>query len=378
MLFAQPDPKTAFVPSLLPERQIVISPSLAATIGLEEAVVLSCLAQLGDFLPSEKSRGYRWYQVQLKQLNRLLPFLTLERLQHALNSLRDKGILLVSSPPLAASGELRFAFDEAAGKSAAQPAPQPEQSSAFRAGQQMSPDWQPDRDCMALINQQGIPTSFARDQIAAFVQYWRERGEARHAWGNRFVQHVAREWQRFQASQQPAWQKQASQNATEPAAIDMNWQPSADALDILRVQAGVNESFIRDAIPEFVLFWQEKGERSNTWNARFINHVRRQWARFQHAVENDNDPRPIEGNWQPSADVWDVIDLARIERSFARELVPEFIIYWRDRNEARESWNTTFLQFVKRQWQMRHTANSGDNTRDRKLIDDLTDTSWAS
>lgn len=363
------------MPSLLPERQIAISPSLAATIGLEEAVVLSCLTDLRDFITPEISRGYQWHRVELTRLCKLLPFLTLERLQLACNSLRDKGILLISSAPLAESGELRFAFDQSSAASSAPGQPRAEQAPTFRASQPISPDWQPDRDCLALIGQQGIPSSFARDQVPAFVQYWRERGEARHAWGNRFVQHVAREWQRFQAQQAPAWQKTETRES-EPTPIDNQWQPSADAVEILRLQGGVSGDFIRDAIPEFVLFWQEKGERSNTWNARFINHVRRQWARYQHTIEQDADPRPIDGNWKPSPDLWDVIDLARIDRDFARELVPEFIIYWRDRNEARESWNTTFLQFVKRQWQARHSTG-GDTTRERKLIDDLTDTSWA-
>jgi hypothetical protein len=373
--------------SLIPERHLVVSPSLAATIGLEEAVLLSYLAGLANFQTAKESQGYQWFEVNIQQLDSDMAFWSSADMQRICESLRDKGVLLVASAPLTESGEIRFAFNQSAvSKTSDFTAPSATRndgnlgdSEPSRANR-IAPNWQPDSNTLRLLAQQGVPNEFAQGQVPSFVQYWVERGESRHAWGNRFLKQVLREWHRWQAEQNRAdaaetpWEKNSS---SESKAMSSDWLPSDDAMDILVTQAGVSRSFIEDAVPEFVLYWREKGDASNTWNARFITHVKRQWARFQHTVENDVDPKPMSADWKPNQDVYDVLRLARIDLDFAREKIPEFIIYWRDRNEARASWNTTFLQFVKHQWQTAHESAHTQTTRARRLIDDLTDTSWA-
>jgi hypothetical protein len=367
--------------SLIPERHLVVSPSLAATIGLEEAVLLAFLTDLAGFRTAAESKGYKWFEVMAEELEAELPFWKRADIQRICESLRDKGVLLVGSAPLTESGQLRFAFNQsaAAKSSELQPNTKPSSSLDFRPANRMAPSWQPDDSTMRLLAQQGVPKQFVDEQVPTFVQYWLERGEARHAWGNRFLKQVLREWHIWQSDQNRKADTAPWENtsASEPALMSSDWVPSDDALDILVNQTGVSRSFIEDAIPEFVLFWREKGEPSNTWNARFITHVKRQWARYQHTVENDVDPKPMSADWKPNQDVYDVLRLARIDLEFAREKIPEFIIYWRDRNEARASWNTTYLQFIKHQWQTAHESVTNQPTRARRLIDDLTDTSWA-
>lgn len=379
----------AYMSSLIPERHLLVSPSLAATIGLEEAILLSYLTDLTHFKSGQESGDYQWFEVTDGQLKTDLAFWDNSDIQRICESLRDKGILLVASAPLTESGQIRFAFNQIHQQSKLQNATndptqniaaKPDTPSQTRANR-IAPNWQPDSTTLRLLAQQGVPREFTETQVPTFVQYWVERGESRHAWGSRFVKQVLREWNRWQAQQNrntktelPAWEQSKS---SDPIPMSSNWQPSEDAMDILIHQAGVSRTFIQDAIPEFVLYWREKGDASNTWNARFITHVKRQWARYQHSIENDIDPKPMSADWKPSQDVYDVLRLARIDLSFAREKIPEFIIYWRDRNEARASWNTTFLQFVKQQWQTAHESSQNQTTRARKLIDDLTDTSWA-
>jgi hypothetical protein len=364
-----------------------VSPSLAATIGLEEAVLLAFLTDLAGFRTAAESKGYKWFEVMAEELEAELAFWKRADIQRICESLRDKGVLLVGSAPLTESGQLRFAFNQSApaNKSAPakssqlQPNTETSSSSDFRPANRMAPSWQPDDSTMRLLAQQGVPQQFVDEQVPTFVQYWLERGEARHAWGNRFLKQVLREWHIWQSDQNRKADTAPWENtsASEPALMSSGWVPSDDALDILVNQTGVSRSFIEDAIPEFVLFWREKGGPSNTWNARFITHVKRQWARYQHTVENDVDPKPMSADWKPNQDVYDVLRLARIDLEFAREKIPEFIIYWRDRNEARASWNTTYLQFIKHQWQTAHESVTNQPTRARRLIDDLTDTSWA-
>ena len=60
--------------SLIPEKPIVISPSLAATLGLEEAVLLQLLQECiahGDTLSSS---GFNWVTISGQKLLSLTPF----------------------------------------------------------------------------------------------------------------------------------------------------------------------------------------------------------------------------------------------------------------------------------------------------------------
>src|SRR5690606_33273314 len=112
--------------------------------------------------------------------------------------------------------------------------------------------------------------------------------------------------------------------------------PSADAVQILQ-RSGVSPTFIEDAVPEFLLYWRERGEAASTWNSKFIAHIRRQWARYSSALEHERDPHPIPSNWQPSEDVQDILRMANIDLAFARELLPEFILFWRDAGTPQRS-----------------------------------------
>jgi hypothetical protein len=165
------------------------------------------------------------------------------------------------------------------------------------------------------------------------------------------------------------------------------WHPSVDALQILE-RTGITREFIEDTIPEFVLYWRERGDDTATWNSKFIAHIRRQWARYNNALEHDQEPRPIAPNWQPNEDVYDILRMANIDIQFAGELLPEFILFWRDAGTPQRSWNTKFLQFIRYQWAARHhlaganragysLAAGGGAQPALSTFEQLTDQSWA-
>ncbi|MDX2464871.1 MAG: DnaT-like ssDNA-binding domain-containing protein, partial [Porticoccus sp.] len=201
------------------------------------------------------------------------------------------------------------------------------------------------------------------------------------SWGSKFIKHVLRIWRNQQTQATKLGQQ-------KPMSAD--WHPSQDAMDILVRQAGINHNFIEDAIPEFMLYWVERGEASNTWNSRFIMHVKRQWARFTATMEHDSEPRLIPQDWKPSEELFEVLILDNISRDFAERLAPEFVLYWRDSGQAHNSWNTKFLQQVKREWSRQQSAtpqvisngqqrpHRSNSTRNNNLIDELSDRSWAS
>ena len=157
------------------------------------------------------------------------------------------------------------------------------------------------------------------------------------------------------------------------------------------LNADINIRFIEDAVPEFILFWQERGAQKGAWNSKFIEHVRRQWARYSASLGFDDTPRPISKNWQPSADFYEILEMAEIDSVFAKSKIAEFVLYWRDSQQAKASWNTVFLQFIKAAWSKRLRdcedgvssyapgfQGSGTNQQNiESRLQSLADRSWA-
>ncbi|ARN76348.1 hypothetical protein BST96_08760 [Oceanicoccus sagamiensis] len=359
----------------------MISPSLATTIGLEEAVLLQVLNDCIEYGQGQPQRGYQWFTLNRNDLQRHLPFWDLNALQRIGQSLKDKGIILIESAPLTQSEQFCFAMNEQT--QTTEPAPQQTTAAPTRKSASLLADnWQPDEDLLQLMTMNhNIPRDFALQQREDFVLYWRDRQQVSHSWSSKFRQHVLKQWRFHQSRQSTASHQQALSND-----INQQWQPSPDALEIL-YRTGITAEFIEDSIPEFVLYWRERGEAHSTWNSKFIAHIRRQWAQFNKTMELDYEPREIAANWQPNEDVYDILKLANIDMDFARQLVPEFVLFWRDTKQIQRSWNTKFLQHAKYQWATRHqmgqhyagqqlAARSGQAERS-STFDLLTDRSWA-
>src|SRR5690606_33607510 len=58
----------------------------------------------------------------------------------------------------------------------------------------------------------------------------------------------------------------------------------------------------------------------------------------------------IPPNWQPSDDVMRQLAQRDIPEQFAREQLPEFITYWRERDEPAHAWGAKFLRAVVHAW----------------------------
>lgn len=399
--------------SLLPERPLIVSPTLAATVGLEEAVLLHVFAELMHTRSASRADNRDWIELGEEDFQLACPFWAPVDLHRVLESLEALGMLLIRN---GSRPETKcYALDEdpdsparAQAKAEGQgpQAPMTASSAApargWNSGERgaasalftlsdsgssstkatpIAPDWYPTETWIAQCSQQGIPDDFIHALVPEFVGYWLDRGQSRWSWGNAFYKHALKEWRRKQSRQGPY------EIITE---MGPEWAPSPDAIEIM-ANSGVSLDFMEDAIPEFVLYWREKGDSEGAWNSRFVEHVRRQWAKFSTSFGLDNTPRPIASDWQPSQDCIEILQLAEIDLDFARSKVPEFVLYWKDRNEAKSSWNTTFLQFVKHDWsrrlkqqqvtelenaENRQTAGTG-SARVQARFERFADRSWA-
>ncbi|WP_420589557.1 DnaT-like ssDNA-binding domain-containing protein [Bacterioplanoides sp.] len=411
---------------LFTDKTIPLSATLAATIGLEEAVLLTVLNDAASLQGQSRARLHN------QALRNQLPFWDDVSIRRVLRSLIDKGLIQVQgdifpdgeglvyhfgqlqqSQPSAATSQTAFQSARTTHNNAAN-IPTPHQP--------LNNQWQPSSDTLKRLEQHGINSAFAMSLLDGFILRGQEQGANRSDWNHRFFQHVKSQWvytqndaarqqqqmqqQKFgKHANQAAFSQQNSQpsrdrsafnvQADEAKAIENNWHPSQDACQILQ-RAGIDPQFINDAVPEFVLYWAERGDAFKTWNSKFIQHVRQQWARYSASVEHSTVPTRIAENWQPDPDCFDILSMGHIDHQFAHSLVPEFVLYWRDSNQVHTSWNSRFLQYVKQQWAKRlaqtsHQANNpgeqhGQNTQHAAAqpgyttaeasVQRLKDTSW--
>lgn len=371
--------------------------------------MLSILGDMATYLPLHPANNRQWLDIDESWVSRLMPFWTDFDVQRISRSLKDKGIILLASAPYVDSRRLTLAFDDANSAPFVAPAPAATPiaalAPAINSGATLiSPNWQPDQELLRQIAQYNIPLDFVRLQVPEFVTYWRERGETNHSWGAKFLKDLLHKWRNYEtqvARQQREEQERSSRDRdTEflqrdlETAMHSQWRPSKDALEVLVKHASISLAFVEDSIPEFVVYWQERGDVGRTWNSKFIQHVKRQWMRYSSALEHDTEPKRIPDNWQPSKDVYDVLKLANIDLTFAQQQVTEFVLFWRDSNQVYASWNTKFLQHVKYHWAKQHAlttvnsqqvnphagqqfTNQPGRTRDSSLAQQLNDRSWA-
>ncbi len=372
------------------ERPLLVSPTLAATIGLEGALLYQLLAEWQPLLESRPRQGQDWHLLDRQRLEEQLPFWQSSEIDRQLQQLHDQGLIIIGGALISNARNIRFALPSRQGGTAPKPRPaapaattrspainsaRPQQPVPGR--QLISAEWRPDPAAIEYLTRFGrISSEFIDACLPEFIAHYRESGEARSSWSSTFSQYVSRRWKKQQYAD-------IEQAKNQP--IDSDWRPSHDALDIL-LRDNISQHFIEDAIPEFILYWRERGTLDSNWNSRFLQHIRLQWARYTNAVSHEQAFVPISNNWQPSPEVFEILRMARIDADFARQQVAEFILFWRDSGQAQRSWNTKFLQHVKYRWAHSHQLDKHDARQQRAsgsgqaatgFIDKHTDRSWA-
>jgi hypothetical protein len=103
--------------SLIPEKSIIFSPTLAATLGLEEAILLQILQECASHSEQVASSGFAWTSIPGQKLLELSPFWNEQDIRRLTASLHEKGLLLVGGGAFQTNQEFRFAFNESSAAS---------------------------------------------------------------------------------------------------------------------------------------------------------------------------------------------------------------------------------------------------------------------
>lgn len=127
--------------------------------------------------------------------------------------------------------------------------------------------------------------------------------------------------------------------------LESSWTPSTHAYEVLKM-GGVMKVFVDSKINEFKMYWLEKNQLRDNWNVLFVDFIRREWVKENSG--NKGLPVCIDDTWTPSSDVFDILELANVSKTGALKHLKEFILYWKENGTALRSWNSKFVDFVKR------------------------------
>ena len=152
-------------------------------------------------------------------------------------------------------------------------------------------NWVPDMDAKEILINSGINEDFIDKEIPEFVLYWTERKEESDIWNSKFIAHIRRQWGRF---------KDIKENDNLPSVMTSDWNPNSDFFDILDM-TDIPKEFAENAKLEFVMYWKESGQSLNSWNSKFLQHVKYQWERANRGqtpqLSKQIDKR-IESSWE--------------------------------------------------------------------------------
>ena len=139
--------------------------------------------------------------------------------------------------------------------------------------------------------------------------------------------------------------KLPSGNSHGASMITKNWTPSENVYEVLSM-GNIKKEFIDSKLPEFRLYWMEKNVAKDDWNHKFVNFIKQEWVKNQ--SYNNGEPYQIDFDWEPSKDVYEILKMAGIKKSFTQSHLKDFVLYWKENGLALKSWNTKFVEFIRR------------------------------
>ena len=152
-------------------------------------------------------------------------------------------------------------------------------------------NWVPDMDAKEILINSGINEDFIDNEVAEFVLYWTERKEESDIWNSKFIAHIRRQWGRF---------KDIKENDNAPSFMTSDWTPNSDFFDILEMTE-IPKEFAENVKLEFVMYWKESGQSLNSWNSKFLQHVKYQWERANKGQKpqlSEQIDKRIESSWE--------------------------------------------------------------------------------
>ena len=104
-------------------------------------------------------------------------------------------------------------------------------------------------------------------------------------------------------------------------------------------------------------------------NFRLLKHLIKAWRQEEKKERTEAEKVLIEKDWAPSEDVMSILESADMDSGFVRKCIPEFIVYWTEKQFKSNEWNSIFIGHVRRQW-ARYKNIIEDNVSPKKMTQD--------
>jgi hypothetical protein len=343
--------------SFFPEKPILLYPSLAATIGLEEATMLSLLEDMTRHQQSQISQNYQWFRLEAPLLTENMPFWDTLDIQRISQRLRDLGLILLRSAPFTQSQYIEFAFNRQQQAIATNSTPKQPQRQLSNSALPIAANWQPDQETFVALAQLNIPEHFAREQVPEFVRYWRENGTAQRSWGSKFIQHTKRQWT-FHTTRLAREQRESL--------LPNHWSPSQDLRSQIASE-GIPEAFANKVLNKFRLYHQRSGTKHLNWDIPFLSWVKDEWQKQDTPFIDTKKSTPMYAEWQPDQHTLDYLNISfGIDKAFINETIAEFIHKWTEKKAIYSEWGRIFAEHVIEQW--RFVQAGVKRNPERKII----------
>ena len=157
-------------------------------------------------------------------------------------------------------------------------------------------NWKPEQEAREILVRSGVDNDFIDKEIPEFVLYWSEKKEESDIWNSKFIAHIRRQWGRLQ---------NVNEKDDLPFKIDSKWLPNEDFYDVLTL-TDIPKEFADSTISEFILYWKETGQSHNSWNSKFLQHVKFQWQKHNQNLNSQGQnlmDKRIESSWNISEPV---------------------------------------------------------------------------
>ena len=148
----------------------------------------------------------------------------------------------------------------------------------------------------------------------------------------------------------------------------MNFYPSEDLVK-QACNLGIEEDFLGDQLPSFNLFWKGKDLKPHLKESKFLQYALKNWREKEKIEYQESKKVLIDNNWQPSEDARSILKGLEIGDSFIENLLPEFILFWKEKRIKSNSWNSTFLNHAKKQWARKNFKLDSDK-EDQPMSED--------
>ncbi len=154
--------------------------------------------------------------------------------------------------------------------------------------------------------------------------------------------------------------KEIQTGGRRESTIENSWQPEKELLDQI-LEYGIPEEFTYSQVEDFKHLNQEKEEKNKSWGIKFLRFVIKQW-RQKEAKDNQKKKRkPIGTNWKPEDEAREILVRSGVDNDFINKEIPEFVLYWSEKKEESDIWNSKFIAHIRRQWGRRRTVNEKDD-----------------